>query len=301
MSVLGSNIRILRRSFGETQEQLGAVIGYEKNTVSQYESGNRLPDYETIRSIAEHYMITVDDLISMDLGSEYHRREDAAQLVRGSAESAFPAVTTEEALRNERFRRAYGRHLALLKDYDNDDVEDCLDDCADAYMELLDDPAAKDASAANLLSLLLLMQFEAFSVYAVFESEQPPAPVDVDLFALSRDLDDPEELRSDMMREADRIRSELNDPEVVQHVQYLITTLKRSTGFSDLGDYYLTLSRIFDLRDGGRSTAFRIKEAMGTMRSLAECGNRYAKRLIALIGSLSEPGPEPPAGGSRAK
>ncbi len=54
---LGANIRSLRRAYGETQEQLAAVLYTEKNTISNYERGDRQPPRKTIIDIANHYMI----------------------------------------------------------------------------------------------------------------------------------------------------------------------------------------------------------------------------------------------------
>ena len=64
---LGKNIRCLRKAYGETQEQLGEVIGVEKNTISYYENGKREPDKETLTAIASHFMISVEELMFCDL------------------------------------------------------------------------------------------------------------------------------------------------------------------------------------------------------------------------------------------
>ena len=45
--MIGENIRRLRLQYGETQEELGELIGYGATTVANYESGYRMPDLET--------------------------------------------------------------------------------------------------------------------------------------------------------------------------------------------------------------------------------------------------------------
>ena len=45
--IIGENIRNLRLRHGETQAELGEIIGYGATTVANYESGERLPDLIT--------------------------------------------------------------------------------------------------------------------------------------------------------------------------------------------------------------------------------------------------------------
>lgn len=67
-SLLANNIGILRTTFGETQLDLALVLGLNSpNTISNYESGNRKPNDETIRKMAKHYNITEYELCNIDL------------------------------------------------------------------------------------------------------------------------------------------------------------------------------------------------------------------------------------------
>lgn len=66
-SRLGNNIRCIRIAYGETQEQLGFIIGVEKTTISQYENGKREPSRDVLCAIAEHYVISVEELTQCDL------------------------------------------------------------------------------------------------------------------------------------------------------------------------------------------------------------------------------------------
>jgi len=63
---LGANIRSLRKAYRETQEQLGEIIHVEKNAVSYYENDKREPNKETLRAIAKHYMVSVEELLYED-------------------------------------------------------------------------------------------------------------------------------------------------------------------------------------------------------------------------------------------
>lgn len=64
---LKENLKTLRIAAGETQEQLGRLLKYNRKTVSSYENGRTVPDLETILRIADHYGVTVDDLLRVRL------------------------------------------------------------------------------------------------------------------------------------------------------------------------------------------------------------------------------------------
>ena len=61
--VIGQNIRRIRLEHGETQQQLGALLGYGATTIANYETGYRMPDLETFFQIAMHYSASLEDFI----------------------------------------------------------------------------------------------------------------------------------------------------------------------------------------------------------------------------------------------
>ena len=61
--IIAANIRRLRMEHNETQQELGEFLGYGATTISNYESGYRLPDVETFIAIAKHYEVSLDQLI----------------------------------------------------------------------------------------------------------------------------------------------------------------------------------------------------------------------------------------------
>ncbi len=64
--IVGSNLRQLRMESGETQAQLGEIIGYGATTVANYESGERLPDLVTAYIIAKHYRVPMEVLMEKE-------------------------------------------------------------------------------------------------------------------------------------------------------------------------------------------------------------------------------------------
>lgn len=56
-------LKDLRNEKGVSQEELGKVLGYEHATISQYESGKRKPDFDTLHKIADYFNVTTDYLL----------------------------------------------------------------------------------------------------------------------------------------------------------------------------------------------------------------------------------------------
>lgn len=69
-----NRIREVRKLNGMTMKQLGAEIGVAESTVSQYETGKREPDNETLLRIGELFNVTVGYL----LGAEEQKENPAA-------------------------------------------------------------------------------------------------------------------------------------------------------------------------------------------------------------------------------
>lgn len=65
-SFLAENIASTRRAAGLTQEDLAAKIGVSRQTVSDWERGDAVPDLFNAAKIAQALDVTVDSLINFD-------------------------------------------------------------------------------------------------------------------------------------------------------------------------------------------------------------------------------------------
>lgn len=54
---IGERIKIIREQEGLTQEKFGNVIGSARNTIANYENGNRTPSNAIINSICKAFLI----------------------------------------------------------------------------------------------------------------------------------------------------------------------------------------------------------------------------------------------------
>ena len=60
---MNNRIRELRKQHKMTMKELGAVVGLAESTISQYETGKRQPDNETLLKLGEYFNTSVDYLL----------------------------------------------------------------------------------------------------------------------------------------------------------------------------------------------------------------------------------------------
>ena len=61
--MIGARLKNLRQKKGITQNELGAILGVGKTTISQYESETRSPDTNMLQRIADFFDVTSDYLL----------------------------------------------------------------------------------------------------------------------------------------------------------------------------------------------------------------------------------------------
>lgn len=64
MATLGERIRDLRESKDIPQKEFAKKIGISNVVLSRYESGDRKPDYEVLKKIADYFQVSTDWLLN---------------------------------------------------------------------------------------------------------------------------------------------------------------------------------------------------------------------------------------------
>lgn len=276
---LGANIRSLRVAYGETQEQLGLAIYVEKNTVSYYENGKREPSKETLFAIANHYMVSVEELLHSDLTSIGTITVDKDAFWK-NIDIILPIVSSEKALDNENFKKAYDAHKDFYEHLHKVSIDgiDNLDICFDGYLAAVKDDDIEAESAANFIALwyLLMMSMKAAPVIM---KNQPAALVQV----AARDAETRKVIENtDPSFEADAkaILSEIDHDEMKDLMSEMLTTVKKSKDWSDLADYYLALQYIWNLVDNDLGWGFNQRIGAEMMDAFKTVKNIYAARFM---------------------
>ncbi|MCX7923975.1 MAG: helix-turn-helix domain-containing protein [Clostridia bacterium] len=65
MSIFSRRLRELRDKTGETQDDIGKLLGKTKAAVSKYELGDRQPDLEDVKNLALHFNTTADFMLGL--------------------------------------------------------------------------------------------------------------------------------------------------------------------------------------------------------------------------------------------
>lgn len=276
---LGNNIRSLRKAYGETQEELGAALNVEKNTISYYENGKREPNKDMLAEIAKHYMVSVEELMFCDL-SEIGAITVDNNAIWKNIDIVLPIVVSEEAMKNEHFRRAYKYHREFYDELHKIKLDgiDHIDVCIDEYREAYEDKKIKPEAAANLLAIWSLMLMMIKTAPLAMKNRSAALMQVAARDPKAREIiDNP---NPDFEKDAQEAAAGLDDPEMVEMLDELKTTIKRSKSWSDLADYYLALQYIWNIVNNDLGWDFNRRIGVEMLNSFVSVGNVYAARFL---------------------
>lgn len=276
---LGNNIRCLRVAYGETQEQLGNAINVAKNTVSSYEKGRTEPDKDILASIAAHYMISVEELLSCDLSGINKIMFDQNGFWE-QIDVILPVALSENAMKNEHFKMAYSTHRKFfdeLQEQRLDNIDEAMI-CFEEYIDSFDDQNSREEAAANFIGLWYLLMvmiklvpkvmINQSAVLTRIKSEYPK---------MRRKL---ENINPDFEKGANDLVSEFDDLESNEMLSEFMKSIKKSIKWYELGDYYLALQFFFDLVDNGMTWEFNRRIGVEMLSAFASVGNPYAINFL---------------------
>lgn len=114
-----SNIKLLRKRKGRTQDEVANYLGMKRSTYSGYENGVADPGIEALMVLSGYYGISIDTLIKIDLSSlkesQLRQVEDGADLyIKGTglrilATTVDPGNRDNIELVNEKAQAGYKR------------------------------------------------------------------------------------------------------------------------------------------------------------------------------------------------
>jgi len=288
MDRLSNNIKSLRKSMGETQEELAYSLDLNsKSAIANWESGENRPSPENLKKIAEHYKVTVDQLLEMDLDFHFSfpkhinacLENDNNKLIH-SFLCLFPIVTVKKE--QELYPiliDAQNFHKQLLVCLNNNDENYyCYFEKA---MDLYEEVEKKNDSIcakANILSLILLflcmiVEFIEFEgIYEVLEIENQKQRIK----AIRRFIT--EDYLSSSFKIADQLKQDF-DEYFYKDVMEKIKELKGDNKLFELGDYYHCLLYIFGIVDNDLNTAINRQIGTALLSDLELMKNKYIRRF----------------------
>ena len=281
---LRKNIRCLRVAFGESQEKLADSINVSKSAMSMYETGERDIDKDILRAIAEHYGVSVEELLTDDLGEIGEVLFSINPYVFGEEiDVILPIAATKAALQNRHFGKANSIHHAVFDKFRRYVVEkkgdiDVIDDlavCVDEYIEAYNYEESREVSAANLVCLWFwFLNFVRNGPRVV---EKKPAAI-MQLTKHKKKFE--EEIENINSKEFDKDIKEIEDEflsgEIREKIIEYLTVIKHSKDWTDLADYYLALQYLWNLVDNGLNPELNGRIGAEMQSTFALVGNPYS-------------------------
>ena len=100
MNKFPQKLKEVRTARKVTQEELGNYLGFRDSTISQYESGIREPDYDTLVKIAQFFETTTDYLLGRTTQS-YQQSPSKHSIARDPSPTTIAAHRTDNIFDRE--------------------------------------------------------------------------------------------------------------------------------------------------------------------------------------------------------
>lgn len=283
MNYLPSNLKHLRKSYGETQEELANALHLEKSTISQYENGSRKPDEEILKGIAKRYGVTMDLLLYEDLSFFPDMLACFSNIDSNSLSTArlYPIYNLDKRFDTKTIR-AFEAHKQLLfgssEEKDEVDIDLIVDAYGEAYEKFDIDSDEFLVIAVNSLSLYMLL----FS--SIFNEESGKQLKD---FVL-KDKRSKKEISSFVLNillpnfNDNEIKTPQFKRDINEFFLYLIEILKETRKYSKVADYFFALRYMFNLVDNDYDYATNQLIGSELITGLSRLNNPYAKRFIEI-------------------
>ena len=278
---IGKNIRALRNGFGETQEDLGNILGRGKTAISMFESGERQIDNKDIQKIAFHYGIPIDALLNGDfsnfkINKAFFTNENLYLYMVDS----FPYVCSEKAMKDPCFVQGYSMTEDIMVEIGNTGtfLTDKYDDAIEAYCISL----YKSKTKESAVNLLCLVYSNIVSLYDELEGKFADTVVDgmssdkkfLPKYLLKNENDVDGKAEKFIKEYAKGIQDDVFD---------FIRQAKRAKKYAEIADYYLALGYVCGLFDTEYGEIFNKGIGSMMMHSFAKLGNKYAIKYLEYL------------------
>ncbi len=274
-NLLGRNIQRLREIHGDTLETLGDAIGFAKSTIKGYENGSRKPDPDTVKTIANYYGKTVDELMHTDLTSleKINLQQISLSSTVEIFEKTMPLFSSEEAMNNVSFKKGYDLSQRILKAFARGETlrGTFIMDVAELFIQAINETEAPEA-IANLVWSIFVWWSQLFDAKEMLELQNKILAKKIDFIELSREMKnvspEVESSRQGFISDFDEL------------LCGSIKSLKSDKNWSDLGDYYLALRYTNGLVDTALSPEMNVTIGLQLMIAYAQLDNKYAKIFL---------------------
>lgn len=295
MNKLANNIKSLRLSMGETQEDLAYALDLNsKSAVVNWESGDNVPSSENLHRISNRYGVTIDQLMNDDLTSEfsfikYFCNVNSADELIKLFMNLFPVILLESEKSNLKLVEAIecqkNLKICMIRGDNQEEFDFYYDKTSYIYMELIDKEESVSANA-NLVSMFLLCAF-----YNRIGKEWDGIQ---DCFEFSNKSLRKKELKRFiseiyLSRNLNKLNKERSEYHLLNEtILELIKELKYQKKLIQLSDYFMCLRYFLGLVDNNLNNAINQQIGFAILSDLSLMKNKYVGRIYNYLDELKK-------------
>lgn len=283
-TIIGENIKKLRKASGHTQKELAEKLGYTLKSISAYETGINEPDMETLSKIADIYGITVDDLLT-DMGEMGLSIKDISiteDHVNNAIDIMYPVISSLEALENDIFKKAYNKQVSIYNKLKNGKMvksEDLMISY-DLYIDVWEKFGLFEA-VANILSIMFIMCSQ-ITEFDVMEFQNKYALYHKIEHSQAKKIFDRNVKSMQLLKQEKDSYAELFGEDKIE----CLKILRRKAKWSRLAEYYIALSYVISFIRSDNSIVQNRKIGQALMEDYARLGNKYCKLFLKFAYSM---------------
>lgn len=276
---ISRNLHNARVAAGETQREVAGAVHVVHNAISQYETGERSPDLQLTASLAAHFRIPVDQLISGQISGEKVSLSMDWEGVIRLFDLMIPEAFSEKAMKNEYFTDGYQKLQLLwnmVKNPRQPFLESVMESAEVCFALALQQEPEQPEAAANLIRL------HVFRYFLLGDEED---------LRVGKALLDGEGRKPDFQknllrkkpgavpnsRQRDYVRA--TQPRVME----LLRILRRSPEYRDLAEHYLAMRYLLAMVENDSSEDSNRDFGTELVMDYAALGNPYARALMAYM------------------
>jgi len=290
---VGNNILALRELHQQSQEELAHAVGRTgKTVVSNWETGRSLPDDRILSAIARHYNVTVEELMYSDLSClAFDARYTDPEFLIKFAFNLFDTVSSEEALKNDSFKKAYKLDTAI--------INIIFDEASDEDIELLSQELPNVRDLWDIWEKCLLSYYDAFysgiqegginylRLLFFWELRWLTSDKEIPRYRSGKKYEK-EFMKAFLVYGEESIDGQKNNDyeekikelhEAEEHVYQVIGELRKDPQYRDYLEYYIAQKFFFGVVSNDNALATNRKIGNDMLHNLAKTGNLYAVRF----------------------
>ena len=242
------------------------------------------PSLDTLKHIAKYYNVSIKDLVESDL------KDYKVALTNEFYNVMFPIVASEEALKDDDFRKGYDL-LCKIKEEAISKISipiDLINTCWNLLLKSWEG-RKREETAVNLLSLNMMI-FSSIVEEVEFKYIESLSKITRNGMVMEQVIRDDSYTDFIQNRNVKNIAHnenknkikikfiQDNEENVVEYLEFLKKTLE----WNQLGDYFCALRYFIGMVDNGKTIVFNMELGEEWMSSLFELGNKYAIDFYAV-------------------